>query len=96
MTPDDAAKITAYVEKLFASVSEEGLIPSSPDQTDVIVNLDLPGGYNRIKGRLKPDVRIYGFKYVAPGQSIGMAYDGLIKVGDDWILIPKLWRAFSE
>jgi hypothetical protein len=60
------------------------------------VNLDLPGGYERIKGRLKPGVTVYGFKYVVPGQTTGMAYDWLIKVGNDWILIPKLWRAFAD
>ena len=94
--PEDAAKLNAYVEKLYASVSQEGLTSSSPDQTDVFVNLDMPGGYERIKGRLKPGVTVYGFKYAVPGQTTGMAYDGLIKLDGQWILIPKLWRAFSD
>ncbi len=95
-TPEDAAKLNAYVEKLYASISQEGLTSSSPDQTDVFVSVDLPGGYERIKSRLKPGVTVYGFKYVVPGQTTGMAYDGLIKLDGGWILIPKMWRAFSE
>lgn len=95
-TPEDAARLTAYVEKLFASIPRSGLAPSSPEQTEVLVSADLPGGYDRIRSKLKPGIAIYGFKYVAPGQTSGMAFDGLIKVDGQWVIIPKLWRAFAE
>jgi hypothetical protein len=94
-TPDDGAKISAYVEKVFATLPPDGL-SGSPGQTEILVSESLPGGYDRIKDRLKPGVVIYGFKYVEPGKDIGMAFDGLIKLDGQWIIIPKLWRAFAQ
>ncbi len=94
-TPEDAVKLNAYVEKIFATIPPAGLT-GSPDQTEIMVSDSLPGGYERTKGRLKAGVVVYGFKYVEPGKDVGMAFDGLIKLGDQWILIPKLWRAFGD
>ncbi len=51
-----------------------------------------PGGYSKVRDALQPDVRLYRFKFVEPGKTSGMAFDGLVHVGR-WVLIPKPWRA---
>jgi hypothetical protein len=53
----------------------------------------LPGGYEQVKGDIKPGLTIYRFKFVKPGETTGMAFDGLVRVGDRWIILPKPWRA---
>lgn len=54
-----------------------------------------PGGYARVKDALKAGVRVYRFKFVKPGETIGMAFDGLAHVNGRWVLIPKPWRALK-
>jgi len=46
-----------------------------------------------VAAHLKPGLRIYAFKFVEPGQSLGMAYDGLVRVNGQWRIMPKPWRA---
>jgi hypothetical protein len=53
----------------------------------------LPGGYEQVKGDIKPGLTIYRFKFVKPGETIGMAFDGLVQVNGRWIILPKPWRA---
>lgn len=52
----------------------------------------LPGGYKEIKDQFKAGVVIYRFKFVKPGESLGMAYDGLVYVNGHWCIFPKPWR----
>ncbi len=96
-TDDDAKLLAAYADQLFASLPEAGLT-AKPDQTEVLVTSGdgLPGGYTQQAAHFKKDIAIYGFKYVAPGSTTGMAYDGLVKLGDAWVMIPKMWRAFAS
>lgn len=51
------------------------------------------GGWKDVAAHLKPGLRIYAFKFVEPGQSLGMAYDGLVRVNGQWRIMPKPWRA---
>lgn len=44
---------------------------------------------------LKPNLTIYAFKFVKPGESLGMAFEGLTHVNGHWRLFPKPW-AFME
>lgn len=57
---------------------------------------EFPGGYKKVAGRLQPGLRLYRFKFLAPGADAGMAFDGLVQVGGRWVIIPKPWRAFEE
>ncbi len=53
----------------------------------------LPGGYAKIKDEWKSGFTVYAFKFVKPGESLGMAYDGLVHVNDHWCIFPKPFRA---
>lgn len=52
-----------------------------------------PGGWKQVAPHLKPGLRIYAFKFVEPGQTLGMAFDGLVRVNGKWRIFPKPWRA---
>lgn len=98
-TPEAAAKLTAYVESVYAEIPTEGSA-AKEGQTEIIVRgpalSELPGGYAQQAEHFKPGVKFYGFKYVQPGETIGMSYDGLFEVDGQWYFIPKAWRAFSQ
>jgi hypothetical protein len=54
-----------------------------------------PGGYKDIIQHIKPGHTIYRFKFVEPGKTIGMAFDGLVFINGHWVLIPKPWRVLK-
>ncbi|WP_439813916.1 hypothetical protein [Zavarzinia sp. CC-PAN008] len=93
----DAALLSAYSDAVYASISGSKAA-AKPGQTEILVTGpalgDLPGGYGKEMAHFRDGVEFYGFKYVEPGQTSGMAYDGLIRVDGQWIFIPKAWRAF--
>ncbi|TLD68777.1 hypothetical protein FEM03_20805 [Phragmitibacter flavus] len=97
-TLNDAELLRAYVEEVYTQIPSTGPA-AKPGQNEILVEgpdlKDLPGGYTQKIKHFRPGTDIYRFKYVAPGQDIGMSYDGLIKVKDQWIFIPKAWRAFK-
>ena len=96
-TDEDAKALAAYAEQLFASIPAAG-IDGKPGQTETLVTSgdSLPGGYAQQAAHFKKGVAIYGFKYVVPRETSGMAFDGLVKVGETWVMIPKAWRAFAK
>lgn len=51
-----------------------------------------PGGYQEIAKHLKPGVTWYRFKFVEPGETLGMAFDGLACINGRWTIFPKPWR----
>ncbi len=51
-----------------------------------------PGGYQKILDRLQPNIPWIAWKFVAPGQVHGMAYDGLVRLDDRWVWFPKPWK----
>jgi hypothetical protein len=53
---------------------------------------EFPGGYKDVAAQIKPGVKVYRFKFVEPGQDLGMAYDGLVNVSGHWRIFPKPWR----
>jgi hypothetical protein len=57
---------------------------------------EFPGGYRRIAGYLQPQNVWLTFKLVAPGQSLGMAHDGLVWLDDHWAWFPKPWRILGD
>jgi len=52
-----------------------------------------PGGYLKAAAHLKPGLTFYRFKFVAPGEELGMGWDGLVYVNGHWAVFPKPWRA---
>jgi hypothetical protein len=84
------------------------VIKGKPAQTEVLVfgadsgeirewrgaaSQRFPGGWQRVAPHLKRGHRVYAFKFVEPGQSMGMAFDGLVRVNGQWRIFPKPWRA---
>lgn len=53
---------------------------------------EFPGGYREILSALLPESLWVHWKYVAPGSSSGMAYDGLTRLDDRWVWFPKPYR----
>ena len=56
---------------------------------------DFPEGWKQIAPQLKPGVKIYKFKFVEPGNDLGMAYEGLVNVNGSGRIFPKPWRAVN-
>ena len=54
---------------------------------------EFPGGWKQIGPKMKPGFKIYRFKFLEPGKTAGMTYDGLIYVNGNWRIFPKAWRA---
>ncbi len=96
-TDADAEMLLAYVTGLYAQLPA-GQSAAKPGQTEILIEgpalSDLPGGYTEQAARFRPGTEFYGFKYVEPGSTLGMSYDGLVKVAGEWVFIPKAWRAF--
>ena len=57
---------------------------------------EFAGGWKEVAPKLKPGLKIYRFKFVEPGQDLGMAFDGLIYVNGSWRIFPKPWRALEK
>lgn len=51
-----------------------------------------PGGYRRMAPALAPGRVWVAWKYVRPGASSGMSFDGLVFLDDHWAWFPKPWR----
>jgi hypothetical protein len=100
---EDAKELSAYVERVFADVPAEG-INAKPGQSEILVmsgvmpaDLDsLPGGYAQQAAHFRKGVAIYGFEYVAPGETAGIQVDGLVKLASGWVMIPGAWSAFEK
>jgi hypothetical protein len=75
-------------EVLLWCVDSQEVIDRSPSVRD-----HFPGGYGQVAEHIKPGNRICRFKFVKPGETSGMAFDGLIYVNGNWKIMPKPWRA---
>jgi hypothetical protein len=54
-----------------------------------------PQGYEQVRQYIVGDMPIVRFSFVAKGESLGLAFDGLVFVNNRWVLIPKPWRALQ-
>ena len=101
-----AAKVQAIFDPLWQSGSL--VIKPNTGQTEVLLesvpssevrawteaaNKILPGGWARMKGEIKEGLTIHRFKFVKPGETSGMSYDGLIHVNGQWRIFAKAWKA---
>jgi hypothetical protein len=85
------------------------VIEGKPEQTDVILAhatteelrawtggaSEFPGGYRKAAPFLKPGLTFWRFKFVKPGETSGMAYDGLVWVNGHFTIFPKPWRVLN-
>jgi hypothetical protein len=69
--------------KVFSATTEE--LKAGSD--------DFPGGYKSVASKFKKGLTFYAWKFVKPGESMGMAYDGLVHVNGHWAWFPKPWKA---
>ncbi len=86
------------------------VISPKPEQTELIsffTTIDeliespkarfyFPGGYNEILQYFITDAPIATFKFVRPGNDVGLTINGLIYINDRWVIMPKPWRALRE
>ncbi|MGJ5620789.1 hypothetical protein [Sulfitobacter sp. MF3-043] len=54
---------------------------------------EFPGGYKDVLQYFKIDVPIVRFKFVQKGETLGLAFDGLIHVNGRWVTMPKPRRS---
>lgn len=98
-TAEDLEKLMDYCQQVYQEL-RQGVAAAKPEQTEVVVFgpelAKLPGGYSTQSQHFRPETRFYGFKYVAPGESLGMSFDGLFKIDNRWYFLPKAWRAFRN
>jgi hypothetical protein len=101
---DAAAKAEQAYGPAWAS--GQLVIAGKPDQTALLLTRSttdelkagtgaataFPGGYKTAAPHLKPGLTIYAFKFVKPGETSGMAYDGLVWVNGHFTIFPKPWR----
>ena len=52
-----------------------------------------PAAWKDIVDQLNPSITVYCFKFVKPGETLGMTYDGLIFVNGHWAMFPKPFKA---
>ncbi len=83
---------------------------SSSQQTDVLIftapagmlrgpndlSRNFPAGYQTIATELKPERVWIAWKYVKPGETSGMAYDGLVWIDDHWAWFPRPYRVLCQ
>jgi hypothetical protein len=104
--PIASALIAAY-EQMF---QPGAVIQPKPDQNQLLTTFtttahlkaedpvldDFPGGYKDVLPFIIGDVPIARFKFVKKGETLGLAFDGLIHVNDRWVFMPKPWRMLPE
>ena len=75
--------------KLFSATTEQlgALVPEGEAA-------EFPSGMQSLAAtnNLKPNQTIYAFKFVKPGETTGMAFEGLTHINGKWRLFPKPWR----
>ncbi|AXI46825.1 hypothetical protein C1J03_12800 [Sulfitobacter sp. SK012] len=57
---------------------------------------EFPGGYKDVLQYFRADVPIVRFKFVTKGETLGLAFDGLVFVNERWVIMPKPWRSLPQ
>ena len=101
--PSAAQKAYAEYQSLWANPP-----PSLMRPTDVeirVVSLfaqhivdsgEFPGGYRKVAHLLVRDQIWCRFKFLGPGGSDELSYDGLVVCGERWAWFPKPWRVLAD
>lgn len=76
------------------------LVLMALDLSELKVGKPLPTGfpenYDKLRSKLRGAKTIYAFKFVKPGESKGMGWDGLVRLGNRWVLFPTPWKALGD
>jgi hypothetical protein len=67
----------------------------SQDLSDGAKARDFPAGYAQVVPHVRRDVPWVAFTFTEPGETAGMAYDGLVWLVGRWVWFPKPWRALD-
>ena len=101
-------KVEAYItelydkEKFVITLRKEHQIlkVSTASIQDFLENqptaLAFPSDFIDIVPLVDENLTFHRFKFVAEGNEVGAAYDGLTKINDRWVLFPKIWRVLDE
>ncbi len=106
------AKAAATIDAVYSAEWDRGsfVVSARPGQTEVKISSatigdfkannekakEFPGGYAKVASHFVGNATLYRFRFVEPGQEVGMAYDGLVHVNGHWALIPKPWRGLDD
>lgn len=101
-----AGKLIASYEETFVPGTAIGPKPGQTELLSIFTTTgalkrgdpvagEFPGGYDNVREFIIGDVPIGRFKFVEPGESLGLAFDGLIFVNGRWVLMPKPWRVLE-
>jgi hypothetical protein len=55
-----------------------------------------PQEYDKLRSRLRGGKTVYAFKFVKPGEEHGVAWDGLVRLGGQWVFFPMPWKALGD
>lgn len=104
--------LAAAAAQAFARVWAEplSLLHPRPEQTQLLLDVApagmlasdnelshrFPGGYRKLAPHLVPNRVWARWKLVRPGDTIGMAYDGLVWLDDHWAWFPKPYRVLAD
>lgn len=75
--------------KLWAATTEEL-------QAGAVSAREFPGAYSKIAPHLSKGLTLYRFKFVEPGKSAGLAFDGLVYVNGRFVLFPKPFHVLDQ
>lgn len=53
---------------------------------------EFPGGYRKLAPGLQPGVVWVAWKFVAPGETTGLSFDGMVLLDDRFVWFPQPWR----
>jgi len=98
-----------YYDPMWNELNTWGGIAPNDGQTDLLLwsatvneikNSEgdsdrFPGGYFDAINSINDGYTIYRFKFVQAGNTLGMAFDGLVKIDDHWVFFPKPWRGIN-
>lgn len=68
----------------------EGLLPGNPMMEH------FPGGYAGLADHLVAGRVWVCWKFVAPGERLGMAWDGLVHLDERWVWFPRPWAFLQK
>lgn len=78
------------------------LMRPAPEQTQLVVAtslaeslggaLEFPGGYRQLGGELLPGRVWVCWRFVAPGETSGLSFDGLVQLDNRFAWFPRPWK----
>ena len=102
------AEVAPAMERHFSALwARKPEVTAKPVQTELLLasargdqlagdTAGFPGGYKALTGHLVVERIWSAWKYVRPGATSGMAYDGLVWLDDRFVWFPKPWRALKD